>query len=84
MLNYEGLGEFNLNLSDSNVTGSLNGVALGEMSHSVRCDYESKDASRSQHIQSHVFLPLNDRFSIQIIIRDLDQLEGEGQITIAA
>lgn len=82
-LNYEGLGEFNLTVSDTAVAGSLNGMSLGEMSHSVRCDYESKGPSLSQHVQSHVFLPVNDRFSIQVIIRDLDQLEG-GQMAIAA
>jgi len=83
VMNYEGLGEFNLSVSDTSVTGSLNGVSLGEMSQSVCADYESEGSSLSQHVQSHVFLPVNDRFSIQIIIRDLDQL-GEGQMAMAA
>ena len=84
VMNFEELGELNLNISGSSVAGSLNGQSLGEISQSVRSDYESEDSSRSQHVQSHVFLPINDRFSIQIIIRDLDQLEGEGQLAIAA
>ena len=83
VMNYEGLGEFNLSVSDTSVTGSLNGVSLGEMSQSLRCDYESEGSSRSQHVQTHTFLPINDRFSIQIIVRDLDQLE-DGQMAIAA
>jgi len=84
VMNFEELGELNLNISGSSVAGSLNGQSLGEISQSVRSDYESEDSSRSQHVQSHVFLSINDRFSIQIIIRDLDQLEGEGQLAIAA
>ncbi len=83
VMNYEGLGEFNLSVSDNKVTGSLNGESLGEMSQALRCDYESEGSSRSQHVQSHVFLPVNDRFSIQIIIRDLDQLQDD-QMAIAA
>lgn len=83
LMNYEGLGEFSLSVSDTSVTCSLNGVSLGEMSQSVRSDYESEGSSLSQHVQSHVFLPGNDKFSIQIIIRDLDQL-SHGQMAIAA
>ena len=88
VMNFEELGELNLNISGNSVAGSLNGQSLGEISQSVRSDYgmglKEGSASRSQHVQSHVFLPINDRFSIQIIIRDLDQLEGEGQLAIAA
>ena len=88
VMNFDELGELNLNISGTSVAGSLNGQSLGEMSQMVKSDYgiglEENSACRSQHVQSHVFLPINDRFSIQIIIRDLDQLEGEGQLAIAA
>ena len=84
VMNFEELGELNLNISGNSVAGSLNGQSLGALSQSVRSDYESEDSSKSQHVQSHVFLPINDRFSIQIIIRDFDQLESEGQLAIAA
>jgi len=83
VMNFEELGELNLNISGSSVAGTLNGQSIGALSQSVRSDYESEDSSKSQHVQSHVFLPVNDRFSIQIIIRDFDQLESDGQLAIA-
>jgi len=86
VMKFDELGELNLDISGSSVTGSLNGQSIGKISQAVRCDYghdSDSDSSLSQHVQSHVFLPVNDRFSIQIIIRDLDQLE-DGEMAMAA
>jgi hypothetical protein len=83
MVNFKELGELNFSFSGNSVTGALNGVALEDMIHRIDSDYNDK--GETQHVQSHTFIPKNnDRFSIQIIIRDLDQLGDSQQLAIAA
>jgi|GEM_PF-5177526 len=83
-INIEELGSLDLLVNDTDVNGSLNGLPLEKMSHRVESDYDSKDSGKSQHVQTHTFIPINDRYSIQVIIRDLDQLGDVKELAIAA
>lgn len=78
------LGELNFSVDGSKVTGLRNGVQLESMTHNITSDYDSEGRCKSQHIQEHVFQTISDRFSIHIIIRDLDQLGNTGELAIAA
>ena len=82
-INFKEIGQLNFSVSGEDVSGSLNGIALEDIIHRIDSDY-NKDGE-TQRVQSHTFIPkTNDRFSIQIIIRDLDQLGEADQLAIAA
>ena len=78
-LEYDGLGKLDLSIDDVAVSGSLNGESLGEMSHTVKPENVGAHSA-----QSHTIIPIDDRFSIQVIIRDAQAMVEERQLTIAA
>lgn len=78
-LEWDDLGELKFSINNGIVEAIRNGKSLGEVTHKVTAEGNDKHNG-----QSHVFIPLDDRFSIQVIIRDAQNLSDDQNLSLAA
>jgi hypothetical protein len=81
-LKIKDFGNLKLSITNTQANLELNGEVVESLTHKVFAD--NGDGGKRQQSQSHVFLPINDRFSIQVIIRDWNELDGYKSISVAA
>lgn len=82
VLNVENLGTVKCIMNGSKVDVLLNGVHVENISHYIQADAGSDD--NKQDIQHHVFLPVDGRFGIQLILRDLGNININDLLNKAA
>jgi len=71
-IDFEQAGELKYTIDGSKVKGTLGGLPLNSAFHSVEADNENN--GKREDSQHHVIVPFDHKYSVHIIIRNLDGL----------
>lgn len=74
-LDIDKIGKLEYTIHGDKVVGALNGIKLEETSHSVEADNETE--GQRDPGQHHVMLPVNDKYAVHIILRNIDAISEE-------
>jgi hypothetical protein len=78
ILDIDQVGKLEYKINGSEVIGTLNGTKLNNATHSIEADNDNKD--RRDEAQHHVILPINGKYSIHIILRNIEGMNNETRI----